>query len=82
MWLSKLKNTNNWIWRWFCVSVLFFPLFPALGALGLVVVLAIIWRNSYVQILRSSLNRTFGILAGLLVLSSVLAKYPQSAWLG
>lgn len=82
MWLSKLKNTNNWIWRWFCVSVLFFPLFPALGALGLVVVLAIIWRNSYAQILRSSLNRAFGILAGLLILSTALAEYPQEAGLG
>jgi O-antigen ligase len=82
MWLSKLNNTNNWIWRWFCVSVLFFPFFPALGALGLVVVLAIIWRNNYAQILRSSLNRALGILAGLLILSTALAEYPQEAGLG
>ncbi|MEN9568429.1 MAG: hypothetical protein RLZZ69_3625 [Cyanobacteriota bacterium] len=73
---------DNWIWRWFCVSVLFFPFFPALGALGLVVVLAIIWRNSYAQILRSSLNRALGILAGLLILSTALAEYPQEAGLG
>lgn len=82
MWLSKLNNTNNWIWRWFCVSVLFFPFFPALGALGLVVVLGIIWRNSYAQILRSSLNRALGILAGFLILSTALAEYPQEAGLG
>jgi O-antigen ligase len=82
MWLSKLKNTNNWIWRWFCVSVLFFPFFPALGALGLVIVLGIIWRKNYYKIIHSSLNRAFGILAGLLVFSSALAKYPQEAWLG
>lgn len=82
MWLSKLKNTNNGIWRCFCVSVLFFPLFPALGALGLVVVLGLIWRNSSAQIFRSSLNRAFGILAGLLILSAALAEYPQEAGLG
>ncbi len=82
MWLSKLKNTNNWTWRCFCVSVLFFPLFPALGALGLVIVLGIIWRDNYEQIIHNDLNRAFGILAGLLIISSALAKYPQSAWLG
>jgi O-antigen ligase len=73
---------DNWIWRWFCVSVLFFPFFPAMGALGLVVVLGIIWRNSYAQILRSSLDRALGILAGLLILSTALAEYPQEAGLG
>jgi hypothetical protein len=83
--LSKQKTTNrqnNWIWRCFGVSVLFFPLFPALGALGLVIVLGIVWRTKYPEIIGSSLNRAFGILAGLLVLSSALAKYPTSAWLG
>jgi O-antigen ligase len=82
MWLSKLKTKNNWIWRCFCVSVLFFPLFPALGALGLVIILGIIWQNDYHQILGNSLNRAFGILAGLLVLSAALAEYPQEAGLG
>jgi O-antigen ligase len=85
MWLSKSKatsNTSNWTWRCFGVSVLFFPLFPALGALGLVMVLGIIWRARYPEIIGSYLNRAFGILASLLVLSSALAKYPSSAWLG
>jgi O-antigen ligase len=85
MWLSKLKatsNTGNWAWRCFCVSVLFFPLFPALGAFGLVMVLGTVWRARYPEIISSSLNRAFGILASLLVLSSALAEYPSSAWLG
>lgn len=82
MWLSRLKTADSWTWRCFCVSVLFFPLFPALGALGLVIVLGIIWRDNYEQIIHNDLNRAFGILAGLLIISSALAKYPQSAWLG
>jgi len=83
--LSKQKTTNkqnHWTWRCFGVSVLFFPLFPVLGALGLVIVLGIVWRARYPEIIGSSLNRAFGILAILLVLSSALAKYPDSAWLG
>jgi O-antigen ligase len=76
------SNHNNWTWRYFCLSVLFFPFFPALGALGLVIVLGIIWHKNHKQILHSALNRSFGILASLLVLSSAIAKYPSEAWLG
>jgi O-antigen ligase len=75
-------NQNNWTWRYFCLSVLFFPFFPALGALGLVIVLGIIWHKNHRLILHSALNRSFGILASLLVLSSAIAKYPSEAWLG
>lgn len=75
-------NQNNWTWRYFCLSVLFFPFFPALGALGLVIVLGIIWHKNYRLILHSALNRNFGILASLLVLSCAIAKYPSEAWLG
>jgi O-antigen ligase len=83
--LSKQKTTNkqnNWTWYCFGASVLFFPLFPALGALGLVIVLGIIWHQNHRLIFADALNRSFGILASLLVLSSAIAKYPQEAWLG
>lgn len=75
-------NQNNWTWRYFCLSVLFFPFFPALGALGLIIVLGIIWQKNHRLILHSALNRSFGILASLLVLSSAIAEYPSEAWLG
>ncbi|MGL5834644.1 MAG: O-antigen ligase family protein [Waterburya sp.] len=79
---KTITNRYNWTWRCFGVSVLFFPLFPALGALGLVIVLGIIWYKNHQLILHSDLNRSFAILASLLVLSAALAEYPSEAWLG
>ena len=82
--LSQIKadRDSNRIWLCFCLSVLFFPLFPALGALGLIIVLVLVWRNNQRQIIPSPLNRGFGLLTGLLVISSALAEYPPEAWLG
>lgn len=69
-------------WFCFCTSVLFFPLFPAAGALGLVIAIGIIWRTSYQEILQSYLSRALIGLTGILVLSSAIAEYPTEAWLG
>ena len=82
MWFSELRITNNRIWLCFCASVLFFPLFPALGALGLVTILVLLWRDNFNQIINSNLNRVLGLLANLLIVSSALAEYPLEAWLG
>ena len=41
-----------------------------------------VWRYNYQKIAASFLNRTWIILAGLLMLSSIWTEYPQSAWLG
>lgn len=82
MWFTKLETGDNWLWNFFCLSVLVLLLFPAVGALGLVIVLLTIWRNNYGKISTSYLNRGIGILAGLLIISSALAEYPQEAWLG
>jgi O-antigen ligase len=79
---SQYQQNLNWTWLFFYASVLFFPLFPALGALGLVIVLVIVWCNNQPQIYQSLLNRGFGLLTGLLVISSALAEYPTEAWLG
>jgi len=84
MQFSKLKAGNNFqgTWLCFCASVLFFPLFPAAGALGLVFVLGLVWRTKYQQILRDSLNQASIGLTGILILNCAIAQYPQEAWLG
>ena len=73
---------NNRTWFALCVSVLFFPFFPALGALGLVIVMVVVWRCNYRQIVRRPLNRVSGILASLLIFTCLLAEDSISAWLG
>ena len=82
MWLTKLKAGGNDIWLYFSLSILVFTLFPALGTLGLVVILVAIWRNNYSEIIKSRLNQGLGIVAVLLIFSSALAEYPQEAYLG
>ncbi len=82
MWFTKLKAGGTWTWIYFRLSVLVFPLFPALGALGLVVILLTVWRNNFSKIIRNPLNQGLGILAVLLIVGSALAEYPQEAWLG
>ena len=82
MWFSKLRTTSHKTWLYFCTSVLFLPLFPALGALGLVIILVMLWRDNFNQIINSNLNRALGLLASLLIISSALAEYPLEAWLG
>ncbi|MEL6928149.1 MAG: O-antigen ligase family protein [Cyanobacteria bacterium J06600_6] len=84
MQLSKLKagKDRQGTWLCFCASVLFLTLFPAAGALGLVIILGIVWRSQYQTILRDYLNQALLVLTGILILSSALAKYPADAWLG
>ena len=77
-----MNTIDDRTWLALCVSVLFFPFFPALGALGLVVAMVVVWRRNYRQIVRSPLNRALGIQASLLILTSLLAKDSVSAWLG
>ncbi|MGF1588429.1 MAG: O-antigen ligase family protein [Pleurocapsa sp.] len=82
MWFSKLKTAKNWLWFCFSVSILFLPLFPALGALGLIVVLVTLWLNSYDKIINSRLNQGLGVIASFLIISSALSEHSQEAWLG
>ena len=69
-------------WLCLCVSVLFLPLFPAAGIVGLLIVLIKVWQNHYREIIAERLNQGLGILAGLLIVSSVFAAHPHEAWLG
>ena len=82
MWYSRLPASNNWVWSCFSFSVLVFPLFPAIGALGLIVVLLRVWQSNYSEIIASPLNCGLAILAVLMAISSALAYRATEAWLG
>ncbi len=64
------------------MSVLLLPLFPAMGAVGLFVLSIKIWQLDYRQIIANRLNQGLGILAILLIVSSIFAEHSQAAWLG
>lgn len=82
MWFSELKTAENWTWFCFSVSVFFLPLFPAIGALGLIVVLVRVWLNNYGKMITNHLNQGLAVLASFLIISSALAEHSQEAWLG
>ena len=82
MWYSLSQTAVDWTWLCFSSSVLVFPLFPAMGALGLVIVLLRIWQADFSRIINSSLNRGLAILAVLMTISSALAYQSTPAWLG
>lgn len=69
-------------WLGFSLSIFLLPWFPALGVLGLLVVLVNIGCHNYQKIAHSKLNQGFLGLTGLLIISSLLAEYPSEAWLG
>ena len=58
------------------------PLFPALGELGLFVVLVGVWRTNFSAITQNYLNWGWLVLALWLVINSSLAYQSQEAWLG
>lgn len=76
------QQNKHWTWWCFCWSVAIWPLFPAMGAVGLFVLSCKIWQSNYREIIASPLNRSLGILTALLIISSIVAEYPQEAWLG
>lgn len=82
MWFSQVEPAGSRTWLGFCFSVLLFPLFPALGGVGLIVIMFAVARDSYRKILKSRVFRGLAVLSGWLIVSSVLAEQPQEAWLG
>ena len=68
--------------HFWCQRPFFFPFFSALSALGLVVVMVMVWRRNYRRIVFSPINRAFGLLASLLILTCILAEDSTAAWLG
>ena len=79
---SDRHNRPDWLWLCLTISILIFPLFPALGAAGLLVVAIESGQRNFAEIKASSLNRAIAILSLLLLVSSAIAEQPQEAWLG
>ncbi|BAZ43506.1 O-antigen polymerase [Chondrocystis sp. NIES-4102] len=80
--LTSAKSTLDWLWLVCSVSVLVLPLFPLMGAVGLLLVSIKVCQVYYRQIIANRLNQALGILAVILIISSSLAEDSQSAWLG
>ena len=70
------------MWKYFSLSVLVLPLFPAMGVLGLIYVLIRVWLRSYQQIVNNPLNWGWGILSLWLIINSLVAYQTSEAWLG
>ncbi|GAB4543321.1 MAG: O-antigen ligase family protein [Pleurocapsa sp.] len=62
--------------------MLILPLFPALGALSLFLVMVAVWQRHYRQMVSDRVNWAWGVLASWLILNSALAYQPSEAWLG
>lgn len=82
MWFSQVEPAGSRTWLGFCFSVLLFPLFPALGGVGLVVIMFVLGRDRSLYNVKSSVFKGLALLSGWLIASSVLAEQPQEAWLG
>ena len=69
-------------WKYAQLGLLVFPLLPSVGALGLLVAIALTTRQQYDKIIHRRLNWVLAILAGWLVLTSCFAFRPLDAFLG
>jgi O-antigen ligase len=72
----------NDLWWLFQVSVLVLPLFPAVGAVGFLLVMVGIWRDRWKKIISYPLNWGLAVFGAWLLVNSFFAVYPQEAWLG
>jgi O-antigen ligase len=70
------------LWWLFQFSVLILPLFPAAGAVGLLLVMAGIWRDRWDKIISYPLNWGWAVFGAWLIINSFFAVYPEEAWLG
>ena len=73
---------KKWLWQVCQVSILLLPVFPALGELGLVIVMFAVWRDRWQQIIENRFNYGWLALAGWMVVSCAIAHKPTEAWLG
>lgn len=80
--MSNITSCPDWVWQLFSFSVLVLPLFPALGAIGLFLVMLKIWLSCYRIIVNQPLNWGLGIFSVWLIITSGLAYLPSEAVLG
>ncbi|WP_036476803.1 O-antigen ligase [Myxosarcina sp. GI1] len=80
--MNNRRPKLDWVWRCLQFSVLALPLFPALGEVGLAVVLVWVWRSRYRQIIRFPLNWGLAVLSIWLIVCSLFAYRPLESWLG
>jgi O-antigen ligase len=62
--------------------VLFLPIIPVLGIIGLFITMIMVWRHRYRQITNNSLNWGLAVLSLWLIINSCLAYAPIEAFLG
>ncbi len=70
------------MWWLFQLSIAILPLFPAAGAIGLLVVMGGIWRDRFCQIIGYPLNWGLAVFGAWLIVNSFFAAHPKEAWLG
>jgi len=69
-------------WNLAKLGLLFLPIFPALGEVGLILALILIWKQKYHQIVKQPFNQVLAILSLWLLVISCFAFSPKEAFLG
>lgn len=69
---------------WDCIQVglFLFPWLPTIGIVGLLLTLALVWKQEYHIIIKRPINKGFAILSVWLIITSCFANNPAEAFLG
>jgi O-Antigen ligase len=76
------NNQSQWIWKCAQLSAFILPFFPAIGGVGLIVTLVVLWKQDYRRIISMPFNQGFLLFGLWLIVSSCFASKPQEAFLG
>ncbi|MCW6037724.1 O-antigen ligase family protein [Spirulina subsalsa FACHB-351] len=71
-----------WVWRCFLLGLFLFPLWPAVGAVGLGLPLLVTWGKHGRTLVKKPLNQALGGLIVLWLLTTVQAEFPLESLLG
>ncbi len=83
--LGKNRHSDNHLqiaWNCAKLGTLIFPIFPALGAVGLVIAVGDTWRQNYASMISKPLNWGLAILSIWLLITASFAFNPTEAFLG
>lgn len=80
--IKQNHSRLNWAWKSTQLGILILPLIPALGELGLVIAIVLVWQEKYRQIIHNRLNWGLAILSLWLIINSILAYGKVEAFLG